>query len=167
MHWVLYQEISLKMPLSKHPTVLTWIGTLILSICTIARSVCVFTVASSRQRKSKSLDLRQPSLFAPGLLSRPCGRLGSPTRVLAFPRGSKMQYSLWSLGNIMGRWGWKLQHQKTCQGKTCPSAVSRLGGMRVFERLSASSVSILAQPPDWILLCLHNQNIYFREQGKD
>lgn len=159
------QEIPLQMPLSKHPRVLTRTGTLILSVCILALSICVFT-ASSRQRKSKRLDLSKPSLpqvFLAGLAEG----LGPQPRVLAFPRGSKMHYSLCSLGNLMGRWGWKLQHQKTCQGKTCPSTVSRLEGVREFERLSASSVSILAQAPDWISLCLHNQNIYLREQEKD
>lgn len=80
------QEIPLQMPLSKHPRVLTWIGSVILSICILARSICVFTVASWRQRKSKSLDLRKPSLSAPGLLDRSCRRLGSPTLCTSFPQ---------------------------------------------------------------------------------
>jgi len=67
----------------------------------------------------------------------------------------------------MGGWGWKLQYQKIRQGETHPSAVSRLAGERVLETLRASLVSIPAQPPGWILLCLHNQNIYFGEQEKD
>lgn len=67
----------------------------------------------------------------------------------------------------MGMWGWKLLHQKTCQDKTCPSLVNRVEGVGASERLRASSISILAQPPDWTLLCLHYQNIYFRKQEKD
>lgn len=104
-----------------------------------------------------------PQVFSEELV----GALGPQSCLLAFSRGSKMYYSLSSYGNIMGRWGWKLQRQKTCQGKTGPSAVSRQEGVRAFERLRPSSASILAQPPDWILLCLHNQNIYFKEEEKD